>query len=104
MSLFAFAACVNFCLLSFIPIFFFLAVAQKVGRISDFWCSNTLLLLIFLLLLLLLKKKKKKKKKTLGRERERERESREGSEEATELLFLCSDLSALCLFSVWRLL
>ena len=40
----------------------------------------------------------------LGRERERERESREGSEEATELLFLCSDLSALCLFSVWCLL
>ena len=34
---------------------------------------------------------------------EREGESREGSEEATEVLFLRSDLSVLCLFSVWRL-
>merc|ERR1711991_543391 len=38
-----------------------------------------------------------------GREREREEESREGSEEVTEVLFLRSDLSVLCLFSVWRL-
>ena len=32
-----------------------------------------------------------------------ERESREGSEEVTEVLFLRSDLSVLCLFSVWCL-
>ena len=37
------------------------------------------------------------------RGREREGESREGSEEVTEVLFLRSDLSVLCLFSVWCL-